>query len=314
VLFAVGFGLLAAFAFAASASLQQHAAHQGPPPKTADAAGRLARRTAIFGALWQLIRRLVHSPLWLVGWVTNLLGFGIQAVALYFGSVALVQPLLVTQLLFALPLASAWHHRWPVVRDWIAAAVIVAGLVVFLAVRDVAPLEDKPDRVKLILGCFAAAGAVVVLVLIAAGLPRAVRATIIAVAAGVCFAVSAAMIKLTSDDLIHRGVAATARDWPGYTLAASTAAGLLLEQGAFAAGSLPAAVAAMSVANPIVSYMLGVFAFGVEPPTTVSALAGLAGAGALICVGAVGLAHSPIVRSDSPDVSVTTAGEYREYA
>jgi drug/metabolite transporter (DMT)-like permease len=314
VLFAVGFGLLAAFAFAASASLQQHAAHEEPPPKNvdADADGRLTRRTAIFGALWQLIRRLIRSPLWLVGWVTNLLGFAIQAVALQFGSIALVQPLLVTQLLFALPLASAWHHRWPVLRDWFSAMVIVAGLVVFLAVRDVSPLADKPDRVKLILGCFAAAGAVVVLVLVAAGMPIAVRATIIAVAAGVCFAVSAAMIKLTSDDLIHRGVVATARDWPGYTLAASTVAGLLLEQGAFAAGSLPAAVAAMSVTNPIVSYLLGVFAFGVAAPTTVSALAGLAGAGALICVGAVGLAHSPIVRSDSPDVSVKTVGEYRE--
>jgi hypothetical protein len=143
-------------------------------------------------------------------------------------------------------------------------------------------------------------------------MPRPVRATLIAVAAGVCFAVSAAMIKLTSDDLIQRGVAATARDWPGYTLAVSTLTGLLLEQGAFAAGSLPAAVAAMSITNPIVSYMLGVFAFGVAAPTTVSSLAGLAGAGALICIGAVGLAHSPIVRSDSPDYLSVTAGEHRE--
>ena len=49
---------------------------------------------------------------------------------------------------------------------------------------------------------------------------------------------------------------------------------------------------------PVVSYLLGVFAFGAMPPESAGALAGLAGAAVLICVGAVGLAHSPIVRSD----------------
>ena len=304
--FAVGFGLFAAFLFAASASLQQHAARQGAPPGT-DAEGRFEKRTAIFGALARLIRRLVRNPLWLVGWCTNLFGFLIQAAALHFGSVALVQPLMVTQLLFALPLASAWRRAWPGARDWISGILISGGLAVFLAVRGVAPLEDNPDRARLILAGLAAAGAVAFLILLSAGLPRTARATIVAVAAGICFAVSAAMIKLTSDDLLHRSVAATAKDWPGYALAGSTLAGLLLEQGAFAAGSLPAAVAAMSITNPVMSYLLGVFAFGAEAPNSASSLAGLAGAGALIGLGAVGLAHSPIVRSDTDNQALRPA-------
>lgn len=309
--FAVGFGLLAAFLFAAAASLQQHVARQGPPGHARDPHGRLTHRTAIFGALWQLIRRLVRAPLWLVGWSTNLLGFLVQAVALYFGSVTVVQPLLVTQLMFALPMASAWRRRWPVWRDWTSAAFIVGGLVVFLTVRNVAPLEDEPDRAKLLLATLAALAAVLIAMLVGSSVPRPVRATLIAVAAGVCFAVSAAMIKLTSDDLLHRGVVATARDWPGYTLALSTLTGLLLEQGAFAAGSLPAAVAAMSITNPVASYLLGVFAFGVTASTAPGSLAALATAAVLICAGAIGLAHSPIVRADSSDVSGETAGEYR---
>ncbi len=322
MLIAVGLGLLAAFLFAGSASLQQHAAQRVRPAVAADSRGRLDRRTDIFGALWRLIRRLVRSPLWLLGWCTNLIGFGTQAVALHFGSVALVQPLLVAQILFALPLASAWQRVWPGRRDWLAAALITGGLVIFLAVRDVAPLADRPDRAKLALGCLAATALVLALVLVAAGVPRPVRATLVAVAAGVCFAVSAAMIKLTSDDLLYRGVAATARDWPGYTLAVSTLAGLLLEQGAFAAGSLPAAIAAMSITNPVVSYLLGIFAFGVVAPTGAGALAALAAAGALIGVGTVGLAHSPLVRTEvaappravSPDASggtLDSRGELR---
>jgi drug/metabolite transporter (DMT)-like permease len=298
VLIAVGSGLLAALLFAGSASLQQHAAQRERPAVASDSAGRLTRRTAIFGALWRLIRRLIRSPLWLVGWVTNLIGFGVQAIALHFGSVALVQPLLVAQLLFALPMASGWSHSWPGRRDWVSGSLITAGLVIFLAVRDVAPLEDHPDRPRLVLAALAAAGLVLALVLISAGMPRPVRATMVAVAAGVCFAISAAMIKLTSDDLLQRGVGYTARDWPGYALAASTLSGLLLEQGAFAAGTLPAAIAAMSITNPVASYLLGIFAFGAIAPTDPGQLAALAASGALIGVGTVGLAHSPLVRSE----------------
>src|SRR5262249_7544126 len=120
---AVGFGLLAAFLFAASAALQQRAAASPSPPGT-DERGRFVRRTDVFGALWRLIRRLIRHPLWLTGWLVNLAGFGSQAVALYFGSVALVQPLLVTQLLFALPMAAVQRRERPIPRDWVAAALI----------------------------------------------------------------------------------------------------------------------------------------------------------------------------------------------
>jgi hypothetical protein len=135
---------------------------------------------------------------------------------------------------------------------------------------------------------------------------------VLAVAAGLCFAVSAAMIKLTSEDLLHRGVAATARDWPGYALAAATLAGLLVEQGAFAAGSLPTAVASMSITNPIASYLIGVYAFGVAAPQGAGSLTALAGAAVLISIGAIGLAHSPLVQSDTPPSGLV--GERRVYA
>jgi drug/metabolite transporter (DMT)-like permease len=300
VLFAVSFGLASAFLFAASASIQQHAARQGRPA-AADGQGRFARKADLFNAVWQLIRRLIRTPLWLFGWLTNLVGYGVQAIALHFGTLALVQPLQVTQLLFALPLASAWQRRWPVTRDWVAAFLISGGLAIFLAVRGVAPLADNPDRSRLLLAAVAAAGAVMMLLLTSAGMVRSVRSIMIATAAGLCYAVSAAMIKLTVDDLLYRGVPATARDWPGYALAAFTIVGLLLGQASFATGSLPAAVATMSITNPIASYLLGVFAFGAQPPNTVGSLAALSAAGALICSGAVGLTYSPIVRRDSQE-------------
>jgi drug/metabolite transporter (DMT)-like permease len=293
---AAGLALVAALVFAGSASLQQHAARRYRP--TGPGPDRPPRRTAVFAALWRLLRRLVREPLWLVGWATNLVGFGIQAVALLAGSVALVQPLLTAQLLFAVPLAGFWLRRLPTRLDILAAGSVAAGLAIFLSVRGVAPAADRADRARLILAVLAAAGAVAAILLGGFGLPLRVRATFIAVAAGICFAVSATMIKLTADDLAHRGVPATARDWPGYALAASTFAGLVLEQGAFAAGALPSALAAMSITNPMVSYLLGVFAYGVRPPHGPGALAGLASAGLLVCLGAIGLARSPLVLAD----------------
>jgi drug/metabolite transporter (DMT)-like permease len=296
VLLVVGLGLLAAFLFAASASLQQHAAHgSGYAPEVIQ--GR-RRRPVVLPALLALVRTLVRRPLWLAGWVTNLIGFLVQATALHFGSVAVVQPLLVTQLLFALPMASAWCRRWPSLRDWLSGLAISGGLAVFLAVRGVAPMEGDPDRQRVIVAGLCTLIAVGVLMVVSTGRRPLVHATLIAVAAGLCFAFSAVLMKLTAADLVGRGVGATARDWVGYALAVSTLTGLLLEQGAFAAGSLPAALAAMTITNPLTSYALGVLAFHVTPPSGVGVLAALAGAGALLSVGAVGLAHSPIVRTD----------------
>jgi drug/metabolite transporter (DMT)-like permease len=306
VLLVVILGLLAAFLFAASASLQQQAAHRtaahgaagGALPTDSGAHAILRPMLVVLRPLLRLVRQLLRNRLWLFGWVTNLLGFLIQATALHFGSVALVQPLLVTQLLFALPMASAWRRTWPSAGDWLGAAAICGGVAVFLAVRGVVPLSGQPDRRRVILAGLCVAAAVGVLVMVSAGRRHIVHATLIAIAAGLCFAMSAVLIKLTAEDLLGRGVRATAVDWPGYALAVSTLAGLLLEQGAFAAGSLSSAVAAMTITNPLASYPIGVLAFHAMPPTSPGALAALAGSGALLVFGVSVLSRSPSVEPD----------------
>lgn len=301
MLLAVLLGLIAGFLFATSAVLQQHAARR---TATASRGSAPPRRRSVPGALLALIRRLVRDRVWLVGYLTNLLGFFVQALALHVGSVALVQPLLVTQLLFALPLATAWARRWPTLLDWLGAGAITAGLVVFLVVRGVVPSAGEADRRRVVLALLLAAVMIYLLVTVARGRPPLVQATLVAIAAGLCFALTAVLIKLTLDDLIHRGVAATAVDWPGYTLALVTFTGLLLEQGAFAVGSLPAAVAAMTITNPIAGYLAGVLAFHVMPPSSPGALAALAGSGALLVAGTIMLANSPNIH---PEVADATA-------
>jgi drug/metabolite transporter (DMT)-like permease len=290
-------GLLAAFLFALSATLQQRASRQ----VVADGGHRAAEshgRVTSYLPVLLLVRRLLNQPLWLLGWVTNLLGFLIQALALHLGSVALVQPLLTTQLLFTLPLFALLTRQRPLARDWLAVASMCAGVVVFLSVRGAAPTDGAAHRPLVLVALAFSAIAVVLTIALAQGREPTVHAAIIGVGAGICFAVSAVFIKLTTTDLIDRGVLATALDWPGYALALSTIAGLLLGQQAYAAGSLPVAVAAMSVTNPLISYLIGILAFHVRPPTGPGTLAAVAASGLLLFLGAVGLAHSPAIRHD----------------
>ena len=293
-----GLALLAAFLFAASASLEQHAAHDLAVRSVAGPAAPSGRVGAVVD-MWRVFRRLVRQRLWLLGWTADMSGFAVQTIALHLGSVAIVQPILVTQLLFALPMAAAWQRSWPGGRDWLSGVAVCGGLVLFLAVSGVASLTSTADRSRLAWVCICAAVTVALLVLVSLRLPLLLRSTLLAMAAGICFAVSAAMIKLVTDDLLYVGVVATARDWPGYVLAASTLFGLLLEQGALATGSLPTAVATMSITDPVCSYLIGVLAFGVPAPSEPGDLAGLCVAGVLITVGAVGLTRSPIVRRDA---------------
>ena len=59
----------------------------------------------------KLFLALARRPLWWAGSFGDLFGFVIQAWALGLGAVALVQPLLVTSLLLAIPLSAAVDHR-----------------------------------------------------------------------------------------------------------------------------------------------------------------------------------------------------------
>src|SRR3989440_3164778 len=106
----------------------------------------------------RLLISLLHRPLWLVGLACDVGAFVLQFWALDHGSLVLVQPLLVSGLLFALPLG-AFLSRSPLrPADWLGSALVVTGLSVFLVVAN-------PDRGR----ADASTGAWLLLGLITAG-------------------------------------------------------------------------------------------------------------------------------------------------
>jgi hypothetical protein len=82
----------AATCYALSSALEQRAAKQERPYRSLDP---------------RLLVRLVRRPLWLAGWAPDVAGTGLQAAALHLGALALVEPLLVCNLLLAIPLEAA---------------------------------------------------------------------------------------------------------------------------------------------------------------------------------------------------------------
>src|SRR6476660_4306008 len=162
MLVAVVLGLVAAFLFALAAVVQQQATRAASREDDQPSApGWLTARLPVLLSVLDLLR----SPLWLLGWGTNLAGFAARAAALHLGSVALVQPLLVMQLVFTLPLVAVRDRHWPRLSEWVAGASICAGIVVFLSVRGAAPTDGSADRTEILL----ATGATLLLVVVLVG-------------------------------------------------------------------------------------------------------------------------------------------------
>jgi hypothetical protein len=279
--------LAAAFLFALSAFLQQRAA------RTIVGADTASLRDA--SGIKRLLSRLVRSRTWLAGWLTNLGGVGTQAAALKVGSVASVQPLMAAQLLFVLSLASAEQRRWPSGRDWLAASAVCAGLVLLLT-ADASSLTGEPHRNRVFLVTACVVSLVVILRQASRHAVPWLASLLVGVAAGLCHALNAVYLKLTVEDLYHGGLLATLFDWPIYALAATAMGGMLLVQIAFASGPLPPAVAAMSVTNPVASFVLGILAFDAPAPRDPGVLSAIAVSGVLIALGIVGLANASSTR------------------
>jgi drug/metabolite transporter (DMT)-like permease len=290
----VPFACLAALLFALAAMLQQRAARAAK--KHSPTEGAPARGFARAVPTARLMSSLVRERIWLAGWLVNLGGFLAQAVALHLGSVEMVQPILVLQLLFSLPLTALARRTRVRPSDWVAGALVCAGVGLFLSYGGTVQETGDADRSRVLMAGMAAGALVAVLLVLAAHASPTVHVLCVSVAAGLCFAFSAVLMKLTTEDLLHRGVPATAVDWVGYALAGTTLLGLLLGQDAYATGSLAEAIAAMTITNPCASYVLGVLCYDTTVRTDAGSLAAGAGAAALLTMGVIGLSRSPLVK------------------
>lgn len=243
---AILFALLSALAYAAASVLQQRVAREVPE-----------KHALRLGLLWRLIRR----PMWLAGTAADWLGFGFQAAALGLGTLLLVQPLLCTGLLFALPLAAAWAGRRLSRNDWFAAVALTAGLAVFLLVGEPGDGKDFAST-RAWLVAAAVLGPIIAGCAIAAMRTRnTARAVLLAIATAVLYSMTAVLTKSAVVEL-SRGLDVFFTSWEPYVGAAAAILGLVLNQSAFQAGELEASLPILTAVEPFIASILGVTMLG----------------------------------------------------
>jgi drug/metabolite transporter (DMT)-like permease len=277
----VAFALLSALLYAAASVAQQRAASTAPR----DQSLRIG-----------LLVYLLRQPLWVAGALADIAGFGCQFIALDRGSLVVVQPLLVSGLLFALPIGAALTHQRLTRRDWLGTGAVVTGLSLLLIFGN--PDRGRADTTTAAWIVIAILTLLPTAVLVAVGRdPRTspgARAAVLAAGAGLVYGLSAALTK-TSAHLLDGGIGHVLGAWQPYALMAAGLLGMVLSQSAFQAGPLVASLPVLTVADPLVSIAIGAGAFreGLESDAFAVSLEAIGLL--LLAAGIFMLARSPLV-------------------
>jgi drug/metabolite transporter (DMT)-like permease len=205
------------------------------------------------GLLVQMARR----PVWLAGIAADALGFVCQAVALAVGRLAVVQPLLVSTVVFALPLGARFTGQRVRRIDIGAALLVVIALIAFLTIAEPSGgRDDAPLGEWLIAGGACIAVCIPLSILGRFG-PAPRRAALLGTATGVLFALSAALTKVVADQ-VDEELFEVFLHWHVYALIAIGYASMTFNQLALNTGALAPAVATSLAFDPITSVVLGV--------------------------------------------------------
>ncbi|HUC56614.1 MAG TPA: DMT family transporter [Streptosporangiaceae bacterium] len=253
-------------------------------------------------------RLLVHALQkrgWLAGFALMLGTFALQASALHFGQLSLVQPVLTMELVFLVAILAIGFHRSVGRREIFGILAIVAGLAAFFASAAPAVGTGQPGTTAWV--AMSAAVIACALVLIAAGRigPRWWRAAVLGAGAATLFAYNAALAKTMTWLLGHGGVVHLFETPDPYLIALSGACGLFVLQGSLHSGPVTASRTANVVVNPLVSIVIGLTAFGEHIRGGALFIVLDILSIAILCLGIAILARSPLITSLSEEYLAT---------
>lgn len=240
-------GLLAAFWAAVGIVVRQRVAQDVPAGQAMSSA---------------MATSVVRQPLWWAGTLAAIAGYVFQALALAHGSLLLVQPLLVSSLLFALPLSARICHQRITRAEWGWAILLTAALAVFVLVGQPREGHNRPPipawtlalavTVPVVFACVAAAKRVI---------GRA-RAMLLAVAVAVLLGMIAVVTKICTHRFAVGGLHELLTVPAPYLLVGLAVTVTVVQNSAFHAGALQASVPIMLVGEPVVAVLLGVIVLG----------------------------------------------------
>jgi drug/metabolite transporter (DMT)-like permease len=256
----------------------------------------------------RILLDLVRQPVWVLGVGATVLGNIAHIFALSQGPLSLVEPLMVSALVFATLISAYLTRHWdPAVLA--GAAVCFLGIAGFLAIGR--PKGGHSSVGFLVVLPLAAGLAIGVTACLAVAKRRsALRPLALALASGICTGVGAFLIKLVTGEFGH-GLAHLFTNWPIYTLAVVGPLGLILNQNAFQQSTAVAQVLSIvTTVNPIVAIALGLVWLGETIKSSPLAITGEVGSLILATIGVVVIAYrSPHVAQQAEDAKASPPGK-----
>jgi hypothetical protein len=282
------FALLTSLSNGSGAVLERKAAAQVPP-----------ERSMHLSLIGDLLRRRI----WLAGIGMVIVAALCQAAALATGPIALVQPIFIIELPVTLLLA-ALYNRKPLYRlPWRAIILTTAALGAGLAAAAPSGADDTARNSSWFIALAVTALFEFLLIGTAISLQGEPRAALLGLAAACGYALTAALMKNAVADLDH-GAKAFFASWHIYATALAGVGALFLLQNALQAGSLVASQPMLTVGDALISISYGVTLYSEDLRVGWWLLPEIV-ALALIIVGCVQIAKSPLAAETAPIVSET---------
>ncbi len=241
----------------------------------------------------KLMTDLLRAPRWLAGIACMVGGQVLSAWAIGHLSLGFVEPLLTTNLVFALvlavPIAKASLKAWEV----LGAAVLCTGVALLSASRSVKPIGLSFGSVSHWPAAAVIAAIAAIAVQAGRGRQAPARPLLTGLGAGLVFGIQDALTRQTLQIQQSGGISAMLTSWAPYALIGAGATGIWLMQSAFSAGPLQQSLPAISAGEPLIGMLLGVIVFGDRIQVSAGMLALQAGGVAALVAGVIMVGRAP---------------------
>ena len=243
-----------------------------------------------------LLTELLHRPKWLAGGACLLTGFGLQALALAYGPVAVVQPIVVTEIAFAIPIGILRRHRRAGIREWAGILCVMSGVSIFILAASPGNGIQVPQSADWIASLVPVGAVAAVAVALGATRRGPTRAMYLGAAAGLSFGVLSVLTK-TVTHLLSSDVSRAFLTWPVYAAIAVGIVAMLVSQSAYQAGPLAYSMPFVGVLEPVVAIVIGDTVLGEQVRLSEGLFALELAAAAIACLGIMLLTTSQTVLS-----------------
>lgn len=233
----------------------------------------------------RLLLDLMRVPSWLAGIGLMVCGMVLGALALGKGEVSVVEPLLATNLLFAMTLSRHRTGQRLGRQGWSGLWLLAGGVTAFLVAGRPRGGEAVTDPLRHWLVVGAVVGSALLLTVVAKRHRSGVAPALLAVAAGLLYGLQDALTRLTGRRVTEDGLVAALSAWQPYGVVVLGVTGLLLVQSAFETGPLRVSLPPLTAAQPLAGIACGIGFLGDRVRTDAVALAWQASGLAAVVVG-----------------------------